>query len=250
MNVASTLALKMKYSQQSTQASSSESLANPTSLGATLCQYAIIAYEGALYLLHDNPRHVQYRDSLTRYRDGTVGAGRSQIASIGDTGPTSTSRKSSTQHQSTARTAKSHYRPKSPTAPQSSRGHCHVHSGEMNSTLDTVQRPEPSKAQMSEAWMRLRPISGSRTESTGLETSTLHDNVIDKSRRGIKWGPVQVIEPEFVHHRPKPKHCKARNGMVKSNIPSETKAGADRRQEIWGPVLSTEDENEEIWCSV
>ncbi|KAH7359659.1 hypothetical protein BKA66DRAFT_472566 [Pyrenochaeta sp. MPI-SDFR-AT-0127] len=242
----------MKHSQPRSTGSTS----NPTSCGATVAQYATLLYLAAHYLLHDDPRHVQYRDAVRHAQGGTPNAGHDQSAPIGDARPSPiTPNPSTLQRSSVGVDGASFHFPsgRSPllSAPWRSNYDCHIRTRERRSKPDGTNRPEPSKTQMNEAWMRMRPGFGTRTEPIIKDTANKGRHVSSKSGKGVRWGTVQVNACERMREPSGFRHeCVEQNDMLNNNDQGTVKADTSNEQEIWGPVLPAEHADKEIWGSV
>lgn len=158
---------------------------NPTSTGTTVGCYAILIYLAAEHLLHNNPRHVQYRESLRQAQKASPvtppcpPSSRDHFPLPKDTTQGITSKGN---HQP--------YRPPSP-HPRSNRSSPYppYRSARTIPIYQETQTPTGlSKAQMSDAWVRMRAVTRSRVEPVTIINSSMKGTKAkDKVRRHVQW---------------------------------------------------------------
>ncbi|KAF1847380.1 uncharacterized protein K460DRAFT_402740 [Cucurbitaria berberidis CBS 394.84] len=184
---------------ETAKASGSKLNVNPTSAGTTVWEYAILIYLAASHLLTDNPRHIQYRESVKDAKKTTQDAGgRDASAQVKSTRSSSTygGKNKDPQH-------KYHSNPppkrssQSPPYPSYRNDQAvHLHPVESHSTFDPTHPVELSKVQMRDAWARMRAVSRLRVEPVAMGSSNDQERVNEKVRKHVRWGPVQTYEHE------------------------------------------------------
>jgi hypothetical protein len=173
---------------------------NPTSTATTVCQYAVLLYLALNYILHDNPRHVQYGEKVGQSQHPTLSTKHSQ------TPPTKSRRESEAAPQNSNKSNKS---PIVESDPQDSRettsnkpfsqpsrhSRDSLQYGEARPTKTNLRDPalDVSRVQMSEAWARIRAVS--RIPETIVSTQRATDKR-KKLAKKVRWGVVQTHQFE------------------------------------------------------
>jgi hypothetical protein len=154
-------------SQTRTGTSKSKANVNPTSTGKTIYQYAINAILAANYLLHNHPRHVQYRKTQGKSRKSVLDARHFSNPFYEDLPRPPSPPTPSPRHERTVRHEKVVGRHKhaqtsiDPYSQDRYRDNSHYRArSEAHSAA--CREPSPSKAQRSEAWTRIRSVSSSK----------------------------------------------------------------------------------------
>jgi hypothetical protein len=173
---------------------------NPTSTTTTICQYAVLLYLALNYILHDNPRHVQYGEKVGQSQHPTSSTKHSQ------TPPTKLRRESEAAPQNSSKSNKS---PIVESDPQKSRATTsnkpfsqpsrqsrdNLQYGEARPTKTNLRDPalDVSRVQMSEAWAQIRAVA--RIAEATVSTQRTSDKR-KKLAKKVRWGVVQTRQFE------------------------------------------------------
>lgn len=226
---------------------------NPTSTATTVWEYAVLLYLALNYILQDNPRHVQYREKAKQSRHSTSSTKHCQNPS------TSSSYQRKADHQAGLKgdresNTSDHLRGDSQsTTPNLSHFQHHKQSHHNRQAYrPKIDRRDSnhdiSRAQMSEAWGRIRAVSIMPGNPVGLHNERSEG---DKRAKKVRWGVVQTRQFESAtdathkdtasqqEHRSENKHI--HRGPADDAGDRENRA----RKELW---TSVEKEGEhEIW---
>ena len=225
---------------------------NPTSTGTTVWYYAVIIYLALEHLLHNEPRHVQYRESLKQAQKASP--------ETLTTRPSSSSRAPSFLPKDATRGTdnKIHPQPYRPPSPHPRSNQSSSNSPYRNTYTAPIYPVDKvstglSKAQMSDAWARMRAVTRRRVEPVAMYSSMKGTNVKEKVRRHVRWGSVRSYDYEhpYAADDEETENEQDRRAKVKK---SERRQGQEvehravgKELEIWGPAKTGGER--EIWGS-
>jgi hypothetical protein len=231
----------MKYSSPHTPRAASLKLPrNPTSTTTTVYQYAILLYLALSYILQDNPRHVQYRETqdevgpqqrtsdLARGRLPTLNEHRQSLKILQDRAVTASTTRNPNRRQSRLRVQE-----------QDQPSHLLIHIAATVIPLVTLAQSSListyQKAQMSEAWTRIRAV-----RHLPVRPADPRDRKDARKKRPkkVRWGVVQtrVFESDDGDEQRVKKTYKWDIGKKEKWLGREVWNGVEREDEheVWG----------------
>jgi hypothetical protein len=230
---------------QTLRTSHQEITKNPTSTGTTVWEYAVLLYLVLNYILQDSPRHVQYREKATQDQKSSSSTKHSQK-------PSTSSRYQSdvefTTGDSLSKDSQATTINQSYPQPGGQSRNSHRNDQAYPSKCDIRNsNHDISRAQMREAWARIRAVSKVSSNPTDTHSKRNEGN---KRAKKVRWGVVQTRQFESAtdatdedttnQHESRHDQKRARrspedrgNGTRKEPWPSVEKEG---EHEIWGPT--------------
>lgn len=184
----------MSPSTSNTQQASQQACHVKSSTPATVkIRYVLLALQLANHFLASEPRHVRFRESQRQSSSKTAKAGPQDQRGL-----------SLKTHDSSSKASNSSITSRPCLSVEADAGRQYTHSASLHQYRAQTQsrahhghdrrQPNPSKAQQSEAWTRIRSVSRGIDELILNTNASTSDNPRRRVPKKVRWGHVQVYE--------------------------------------------------------